>query len=128
MELPNFAGADLYIERMRKDLAAAGFHSSMPRPIDPLWPAQDPALLVVDELSALDAFRAMEVARAALGLDQEARYTIHMEGTPSLNAMREYLSARNSACSLTKRCSWEAVTGSSLRSLLFDPLAAELGR
>ena len=95
MELPNFAGADLYIERMRKDLAAAGFHSSMPRPIDPLWPAQDPALLVVDELSALDAFRAMEVARAALGLDQEARYTIHMEGTPSLNAMREYLSARN---------------------------------
>ena len=50
---------------------------------------------MVDELSALDAFRAMEVARAALGLDQEARYTIHMEGTPSLTAMREYLSARN---------------------------------
>ena len=95
LELPNFAGADHYVDRMRNDLATAGFHSRMPGPIDPLWPAQDPALLVVDELSAFDAFRAMEVARAALGLDQEARYAIHMEGTPSLMAMREYLSARH---------------------------------
>ena len=95
LELPNFTDADHHVERMRNDLASAGFHSGMPGPIDPLWPAQDPALLIVDELSAVDAFRAMEVARAALGLDQEARYTIHMEGTPSLTAMREYLSARN---------------------------------
>lgn len=95
LELPSFDGADRYVDQVRADLAAGGFPCSVPGPIDPLWPAQDPPLLVVDGLSALDAFRATEVARAALGLGQDARYTIHMEGTPSLTATREYLHARN---------------------------------
>ena len=60
-----------------------------------IWPAREPAILIVDQLDAITAFRAMEVARAAMGLDQDARYTIQLDGTPSLTATREYRKARS---------------------------------
>jgi hypothetical protein len=95
LELPRGAGAEDYEGAVRTALTAAGFACSAPPPLDRLWPAQEPALLIVDSLSAIDAFRAVEVARAAIGLEQDARFTIHMEGPPSLAATRKYLAARS---------------------------------
>src|SRR5262247_3893045 len=95
LELPGGAGADAYEGAARVALMAASFACNPPPPLDRLWPAQEPALLIVDSLSAVEAFRAFEVARAAMGLDQEARYTIHMEGPPSVAATKKYLAARS---------------------------------
>jgi hypothetical protein len=95
LELPNEAGVVEYADHVRECLGAAGFHCALPEPLDPLWPAREPAILIVDQLDAITAFRAMEVARAAMGLDQDARYTIQLDGTPSLTATREYRKARS---------------------------------
>ncbi len=58
------------------------------------WPAQGRPLVAVDHLTAVDAFRAAEVAREAMGLAQDERNTMHIEGVPSLQAGREYRAAK----------------------------------
>ena len=93
-ELPEVPGAASYHGQVEERLKEAGFRCKLPGPIDRMWPAQDHPLLVVDSLTSIDAFRAIEVAREAMGLNQDARYTIHLEGIPSPQATREYLKAR----------------------------------
>lgn len=94
LEIPDVPAAEVYAGRVREMLAAAGFDCIRPKPLDPLWPAQGRILFAVDQLTAIDAFRAAEVMREAMGLEQDARYTMHIAGTPSLKAGREYRAAR----------------------------------
>ena len=95
LEVPQLPGSDAYEEPVRAALSLAGFVCSVPGPLDGLWPAQGPVRVAADGLSAVDAFRAFEVARGAMGLAQDARYAIHFEGPPSISATRKYLAARS---------------------------------
>jgi hypothetical protein len=78
---------------VRARLAAAGFACTTAAACDPMWPAQDRPRFIVNNLSAPDAFRAVEAAREGLGLDQGAAFTMWLEGIPSFAAVRKY--ARN---------------------------------
>lgn len=95
LDLPRGVSGDEHESMVRAALLAAGFHVGVAPTVDRLWPSRDLAHLVVDGLSAIDAFRAFEVARRAMGLDQEARFTMHIERTPSLSAGRKYRAARS---------------------------------
>ena len=94
LEIPDTPEAQAYGARVRDMLIAAGFTCTRSRRLQPWWPAQERVLVAVDQLTAVDGFRAAEVAREAMGLGQNERYTMHMEGMASLQAGREYRASR----------------------------------
>ena len=94
LEIPDTPAARECVGCLRERLTAAGFTSSHVKPLSPWWPAQGLILVAIDQLTAVEAFRAAEVARDAMGLSPDARFTIHYEGMPSLRAIREHAAAQ----------------------------------
>ena len=95
LELPSGTGTEERESNVREALAVAGFTCFAPPILDRLWPAQERLLFVTDALTPIDAQRAAEASLAALGLEPDARYTIHMLGTPSISATRKYFATRS---------------------------------
>ena len=80
LELPDAPGTRQYGDRVASALAAGGFRCVRPPRPDRLWPAPGPALAAVEGLGPIEAFRVAELVRGAMGLDPDARFTVHLEG------------------------------------------------
>ena len=94
LEFPDFPAARREIVHIRECLHAAGFRDARSRTLHPIWPAQGTMFMVADGLSAIDAFRAAEVVREAMGLSQDERFTMHIDAVPSVKVYREHREAR----------------------------------
>jgi hypothetical protein len=99
LEIPDSEDMRAMAGAIRARLERVGF-ACVPRPqLDRLSPAQDAPLLVTGALEASEAVRLVEAAREGMNLGPDTRYTIHMDGIPSIAATKEYYRKRNADAS-----------------------------